>query len=73
MPNRLDPTVDLVPHPAEALVHLFEFIEVFCNRQRHQGGLGHLTPSEYVDKWRHDHLPQICHNPVFKKPIQLQP
>jgi hypothetical protein len=40
---------------AEAHAYLFEFIEVFYNRQRHQGGLGHLTPAEYADKWRHDH------------------
>jgi len=43
------------PTRAEAHGYLFEFIEVFYNRQRHQGGLGHLTPSEYADKWRHDH------------------
>jgi len=40
---------------AEAHAYLFEFIEVFYNRQRHQPGLGHLTPAEYADKWRHDH------------------
>ena len=40
---------------AEAHAYLFEFIEVFYNRQRHQAGLGHLSPSEYADKWRHDH------------------
>ncbi len=40
---------------AEAHAYLFEFIEVFYNRQRHQAGLGHLTPTEYADKWRHDH------------------
>ena len=40
---------------AEAHTYLFEFIEVFYNRQRHQGGLDHLTPAEYADKWRHDH------------------
>jgi putative transposase len=39
---------------AEAHAYLFEFIEVFYNRQRHQAGLGHLTPAEYADKWRHD-------------------
>ena len=39
---------------AEAHAYLFEFIEVFYNRQRHQVGLGHLTPAEYADKWRHD-------------------
>lgn len=37
---------------AEAHAYLFEFIEVFYNRQRHQPGLGHLTPSEYADRWR---------------------
>ena len=35
--------------------YLFVFIEVFYNRHRHQGGLRHLTPTEYADKWRHDH------------------
>ena len=39
---------------AAAHAYLFEFIEVFYNRQRHQPGLGHLTPAEYADKWRHD-------------------
>ena len=34
---------------------LFEFIEVFYNRHRHQEGLAHFTPSEYADKWSHDH------------------
>ncbi len=43
------------PSRAEAHAYLFEFIEVFYNRQRHQAGLGHLTPAEYADKWRHDH------------------
>lgn len=40
---------------ADAHAYLFEFIEVFYNRQRHQSGLGHLTPAEYADKWRRDH------------------
>ena len=42
------------PTRAEAHAYLFEFIEVFYNRQRHQTGLGHLTPAEYADKWRRD-------------------
>ncbi|MGI9613828.1 MAG: transposase [Acidimicrobiales bacterium] len=25
---------------------LFDYIEIFCHRQRHQAGLGHRTPSE---------------------------
>jgi putative transposase len=37
---------------AEAHACLFEFIEVFYNRQRHQAGLGHRTPTEYADHWR---------------------
>lgn len=41
------------PSRAEAHAYLFEFIEVFYQRQRHQAGLGHLTPAEYADKWRH--------------------
>lgn len=40
---------------ADAHTYLFEFIEVFYNRQRHQAGLEHLTPAEYADKWRRDH------------------
>lgn len=40
---------------AEAHAYLFEFIEVFYNRQRHQSGLGHLTPAEYADRWRRNH------------------
>ena len=40
---------------AEAHAYLFEFIEVFHNRQRHKPGLSHLTPTEFADKWRHDH------------------
>ena len=42
------------PTRAECHAYLFEFIEVFYNRQRHQTGLGHLTPAEYADKWRRD-------------------
>ncbi len=26
---------------------LFDYIEVFYNRQRHQAGLGPLTPADY--------------------------
>ena len=33
---------------AQAHAWLFEFIEVFYNRQRHQTRLGHLTPAEYA-------------------------
>jgi putative transposase len=40
---------------ADAHAYLFEFIEVFYNRQRHQAGLGHLTPAEYHDRWRQAH------------------
>lgn len=40
---------------AAAHAYLFEFIEIFYNRQRHQPGLDHLTPAEYADKCRHDH------------------
>ena len=35
---------------AQAHAYLFEFIEVFYNRQRHQIGLPHLTPAEYADR-----------------------
>ena len=42
---------------AEAHAYLFEFIEVFYNRQRHQAGLGHLTPTEYHDRWRQANEP----------------
>ena len=40
---------------AEAHAYLFEFIEVFYNRQRHQAGLGHRTPAEYHEHWRQAH------------------
>lgn len=32
----------------EARLYLFEFIEVFYNRQRHQTVLGHHTPAEFA-------------------------
>ena len=32
----------------EARAELFEYIEVFYNRQRHQARLGHLTPADYA-------------------------
>lgn len=32
----------------EAKLYLFEFIEIFYNRQRHQVALGHRTPVEYA-------------------------
>ncbi len=38
----------------QARHYLFEFIEVFYNRQRHQAGLGHLTPAEYAANYRND-------------------
>lgn len=37
---------------AECHAYLFEFIEVFYNRQRHQASLDHLTPAEYLQRWR---------------------
>jgi len=36
----------------DARAYLFEFIEVFYNRQRHQADLGHLTPAEYAAQFR---------------------
>ena len=42
---------------AEAHAYLFEFIEVFYNQQRHQAGLDHLTPAEYLARWRDRHEP----------------
>jgi len=32
----------------QARLYLFDYIEVFYNRQRHQTGLGHQTPVEFV-------------------------
>ncbi|MBU1226514.1 MAG: IS3 family transposase [Actinobacteria bacterium] len=32
----------------EAKLYLFEYIEIFYNRQRHQTRLGHRTPVEYA-------------------------
>lgn len=37
---------------AACRAYLFEFIEVFYNRQRHQAGLDHLTPAEYAAQHR---------------------
>jgi hypothetical protein len=37
---------------AEAHAYPFDFIEVFYNRQRHQAGLDHLTPTAYLQRWR---------------------
>ena len=42
-------------HAARA--YLFEFIEIFYNRQRHQAGLGHLTPAEYAARSVNVHKP----------------
>ena len=42
---------------AEAHAYLFEFIEVFYNRQRHQASLDHHTPAEYLARWRQCHEP----------------
>jgi putative transposase len=42
---------------ADAHAYLFEFIEIFYNRQRHQAGLDHLTPAEYIDRWRQRQQP----------------
>jgi transposase InsO family protein len=36
------------PTRHEARLYLFEFIEVFYNRQRHQARLGHRTPAEFA-------------------------
>ncbi len=36
------------PTRDDAKLYLFEFIEVFYNRQRHQEGLNHMTPVEYA-------------------------
>jgi transposase InsO family protein len=36
------------PTRDDARLYLFEFIEVFYNRQRHQAALGHLTPVEFA-------------------------
>ncbi len=38
----------------DARLYLFEFIEVFYNRQRHQACLGHRTPSEYAATYQQD-------------------
>ena len=36
------------PTSDDARLYLFEYIEVFYNRQRHQAGLDHMTPVEYA-------------------------
>lgn len=35
----------------EARLYLFEHIEIFYNRQRHQTRLGHMTPVEYATRY----------------------
>jgi len=39
------------PTRAAGRLYLFEYIEVFYNRQRHQTALGHLTPLEYRQRF----------------------
>lgn len=39
------------PTRAAARLYLFEYIEIFYNRQRHQTALGHLTPHEYRQRY----------------------
>jgi hypothetical protein len=36
------------PTRDEARLYLFEFIEIFYNRQCHQARLGHRTPAEFA-------------------------
>jgi transposase InsO family protein len=36
---------------AEARSALFEYIEVFCNRQRRHSALGYLSPAAYERRW----------------------
>jgi hypothetical protein len=40
------------PTRREARLYLFEFIEVFPNRQRHQTVLDHHTPVEWAARYR---------------------
>lgn len=40
------------PTRADARLYLFEFIEVFYNRQRHQAALQHETPVEYAARFK---------------------
>lgn len=35
---------------AELRAVVFDYVEVFYNRQRHQQGLGHMTPAEYTQQ-----------------------
>ena len=39
------------PTRAAARLYLFEYIEVFYNRQRHQARLGHRTPLEHRQRF----------------------
>lgn len=39
------------PTRAAARLYLFEYIEIFYNRQRHQTALGHLTPLEHRQRF----------------------
>ena len=46
--DRVDPRQPRVNTRDQARLYLFDYIEVFYNRQRHQTGLGHLTPVEFA-------------------------
>jgi hypothetical protein len=52
----------------QAQLYLFEFIEVFYNRQRHQAALGHRTRSNTPPRSQHHEH----HKPVSTKPGQGQ-
>ena len=60
------------PTRAEAHAYLFEFIEVFYNRQRHQAGLEHLTHPSTLTSGATTTENRIWHNPVSKKPGHVQ-
>ena len=50
----------LYPTRDEARQRIFEYIEVFYNRQRAQRRLGYLSPVQYLKQWQQKHLPAVA-------------
>ncbi|PKT71240.1 hypothetical protein CW362_20175 [Streptomyces populi] len=49
--------------PADAI---FEFIEIFCNRQRRHSALGRRTPTEYEPLSENDTIPAAGQPPSLE-------
>ena len=50
----------LYPTRDEARQRIFEYIEVFYNRQRAQRRLGYLSPVQYLKQWQQQHLQAVA-------------